>query len=198
MPFTQFVSNQYTTLPLVPTTTLCAGKTFIVTGANIGLGYEAAKHLVSFSPTRVILAVRSAKNGEEAVSKIEAETGKRGIAEVWLLDLASYDSVKSFAKKVQTLDRLDAIIENAGVAMGKWGTAEGLETSLTINVTGTFLLALLVLPKLKETAKKIGGPTHLTIVGSGVAFQVPGNFEKLDGDILDAMSVEANSKMSDR
>ncbi|KAK6344640.1 hypothetical protein TWF718_006598 [Orbilia javanica] len=198
MPFSQFVSDQYTKLPIAPTEATCANKTFIVTGSNTGLGFEAAKHLVSFSPSRVILAVRTIKNGEAARSKIEAETGKKGIAEVWQLDLSSYDSVKAFGKKVQELDRLDAIIENASVALPAWSPAEGLETTLTVNVTSTFLLAAMVLPKLKETAKKTREKTHLTVIGSGVAFMVPGRLEKVEGDILDSMGTKENSVMPDR
>ncbi|KAK6519944.1 hypothetical protein TWF506_000238 [Arthrobotrys conoides] len=198
MSFSQFVSDQYTKLPIIPTPTLCANKTFIVTGSNTGLGFEAAKHLVSLSPSRVILAVRTLKNGEAAKSKIEAETGKKGIAEVWQLDLSSYDSVKAFAKRVQGLDRLDAIIENASVALAVWDPAEGLETSLTVNVTSTFLLAALVLPKLKETARKTGEKTNLTVIGSGMAFMVPGRLEKVEGDILESIGTKKNSVMSDR
>ncbi|KAK6340067.1 hypothetical protein TWF730_001840 [Orbilia blumenaviensis] len=198
MPFTQFVSDQYTKLPIIPTTATCAGKTFIVTGANTGLGFEAAKRLVSFSPARVILAVRTIKNGDAAKAKIEAETGKKGIAEVWQLDLSSYDSVIAFGKKVQAMDRLDAIIENASVALAVWNPTEGLETTLTVNVTSTFLLAAMALPKLKETARRTGERTHLTVIGSGVAFMVPGRLEKIKGDILDSMSVEANAVMADR
>ncbi|KAK6496964.1 hypothetical protein TWF481_001943 [Arthrobotrys musiformis] len=198
MPFSQFVSDQYAKLPIVPTEALCANKTFIVTGANTGLGFEAAKRLVSFSPARVILAVRTIKNGETAKSKIEAETGKKGIAEVWQLDLSSYESVKAFGKKVQGLDRLDAIVENASVALAVWSPAEGLETTLTVNVTSTFLLAAMVLPKLEDTARKTGEKTHLTVIGSGVAFTVPGRLEKVEGDILDSMGTKEGSVMEDR
>ncbi|RVD87092.1 uncharacterized protein DFL_005337 [Arthrobotrys flagrans] len=198
MSFSRFVSDQYTKLPIISTPTLGANKTFIVTGSNTGLGFEAAKHLVSLSPSRVILAVRTLKSGEAAKSKIEAETGKKGIAEVWQLDLSSYNSVKAFAKKVQQLDRLDAIIENAGVALAVWSLTEGLEATLTVNVTSTFLLAAMVLPKLKETARKTGEKTHLTIIGSSVAFLVPGRLEKVEGDILDSMSVKENAVMGDR
>ncbi|KAK6522975.1 hypothetical protein TWF281_002402 [Arthrobotrys megalospora] len=192
-----FVTDQYTKLPIVPTKTTCAGKTFIVTGANTGLGFEATKHLVSFSPSRVILAVRSIKNGEAAKAKIEAATGKKGIAEVWQLDLSSYDSVKAFGNKVQGLGRLDAIIENASVALSVWSPSEGLETSLTVNVTGTFLLAAMVLQKLKDTAKMTGEKTHLTVIGSGAGFMAVGKLEKYEGDILDSMSVK-NTPMEDR
>ena len=104
------------------------------------------------------------------------------------MELGSYDSVKRFAEKVKGLDRVDAIIENASVALDEWTTSEGLETCLTVNVVSTFLLAVQVLPKLQDTAKRFGTETHLVVVGSGVAFEAKGEFEKIDGDILDGLN----------
>lgn len=84
------------------------------------------------------------------------------------------------------------------MALAVWSLTEGLEATLTVNVTSTFLLAAMVLPKLKETARKTGEKTHLTIIGSSVAFLVPGRLEKVEGDILDSMSVKENAVMGDR
>jgi NAD(P)-dependent dehydrogenase (short-subunit alcohol dehydrogenase family) len=190
MTFSEFVQDQRKPLPLAPTPEGCKGATFIVTGANTGLGFEAAKRLVALSSKKVILGVRSLKKGEEAKAKIEAETGIKGVAEVWHLDLTSHDSVKEFAKKVQELDRVDAVIENAGVAMGEWTTAEGLETTLTVNDVSTMLLAALVLPKLQKSGRKFGISPHLVVVGSAVAFGAEGELERIDGegDILEGLN----------
>lgn len=186
--FAGFIKDQYTTLPIIPTPQDCKGKTYIITGANTGLGYECAKHLVRLEAKRVILTARSPSKAEATKTKIEAETGITGVAEVWELELGSYDSVKRFAGKVKELDRLDAIIENASIALDTWTTSEGLETCLTVNVISTFLVALQVLPKLQDTAKRFGIETHLVVVGSGVAFEAKGEFEKIDGDILDGLN----------
>lgn len=191
----EFTKDQYAHLPIVPTPKDCNGKTYIVTGANTGLGYECAKHLVRLTAKRVILAVRSLNRGEGAKAKIEADTGIKGVAEVWHLDLSSYDSVKTFAKKVQGLERVDAIIENATIIFDKRTTSEGLETCLTVNVVSTFLLALLVLPKLEETAKKFNVVPHLVVVGSGAGFGAKGQLEKIDGDIIDGLN---KTNMSNR
>jgi NAD(P)-dependent dehydrogenase (short-subunit alcohol dehydrogenase family) len=186
--FAGFVKDQYTTLPIIPTPQDCKGKTYVVTGANTGLGYECAKHLIRLEAKKVILSARSLSKAEATKTKIEAETGTTGVAEVWELELGSYDSVKRFSEKVKGLDRVDAIIENASIALDEWTTSEGLETSLTVNVVGTFLLALKVLPKLQDTAKRFGIETHLVVVGSEVAFDAKGEFEKIDGDILDGLN----------
>jgi NAD(P)-dependent dehydrogenase (short-subunit alcohol dehydrogenase family) len=193
-----FEADQKQDLPIVATKEGCNGGTFIVTGSNTGLGYEAAKHLVQLSSAKVILAVRSTVKGEEAKTKIEADTGIKGVAEVWLLDMGSYESIKAFAKRVNGLERVDAIVENAGVALAKWTTAEGNETTIMVNVLGTMLLAGLVLPKLTETAEKYGIQPRLSIVGSGAAFSVPGALEKIQGDIIDGLNDESQAVMSER
>lgn len=77
---------------LVPTEDL-SGKTIIVTGANVGLGNEAAKHFVHLNAHRVILAVRTIKKGEAAEAEIETETNRTGVVEVYELDYSSYASV---------------------------------------------------------------------------------------------------------
>ena len=192
MSFLEFAKDQHTHLPLVPTPHDCQSATYIVTGANTGLGFECAKHLVRLSSKRVILAVRTLSKGEEAKKKIEAETGRKGVVQAWHLDLTSYNSVKDFARRVQELDRVDAIIENAGVALDKWSTAEGLETTLTVNDVSTMLLAVLVLPKLQESGLKFGTSPHLVVVGSSVAFDAKGELEKIDGDILEGLSQGIN------
>jgi NAD(P)-dependent dehydrogenase (short-subunit alcohol dehydrogenase family) len=168
-----FVKDQKAVLPTADTyASQIKGGTFIVTGSNTGLGLEAAKSFVRLHATKVILAVRSPSKGEEAKSKIEAETGITGVAEVWALDMSSYDSIIEFGKKINALERLDAIVENAAVALDKWSTADkGMETTMIVNVTGTMLLTGLVMPKLRESAEKYGVKPHLSIVGSGVAFR---------------------------
>ena len=194
-----FVADQKAELPTASAySSLIKDGTFIVTGSNTGLGYEAAKAIVAEGAAKVILAVRSQARGDEAVKKIEESTGVKGVAEVWLLDMSSFDSIVQFAERVKGLDRLDAISENAAVALDKWQVADkGHETTHMVNVLGTMLLASLVLPKLQETAKKLGRTTHLSIVGSGVAFQSDANEELQKAiasgkDIIDYFDTESN------
>jgi NAD(P)-dependent dehydrogenase (short-subunit alcohol dehydrogenase family) len=72
------------------------------------------------------MGVRNVEAGKTAKAAIEADTKTSGVAEVWELDLASYASVKAFAKRaVKELERIDAVIENAGVAMTARVMAEG-------------------------------------------------------------------------
>ncbi|KAI9851406.1 MAG: CDP-diacylglycerol--glycerol-3-phosphate 3-phosphatidyltransferase [Thelocarpon superellum] len=140
----------------------------IVTGSNVGLGLEAARHFTRLNASKVILAVRSLAKGEEAKSSIEASTRREGVLEVWQLDLGSYESVRQFVQRAQGLPRLDVVVENAGVASFGFAMVEDNERMITVNVISTFLLALMILPKLRETARKFKVEPHLVIVTSEV------------------------------
>lgn len=113
--FPTFLYNQFTIVPSIPTTD-CTGKTVIVTGANVGLGLEAARHFVSLNCEKLILACRSTAKGEAARQDIESTTGRKGVVDVWQLDLESYDSVKAFAEQAKSLKRIDVLLENAGIS----------------------------------------------------------------------------------
>lgn len=160
------VSNQLKNLPIALTADDCKGKTYIVTGANGGLGYEAAKHLVRLEAAKVILGVRNAEAGKAAKSTIETELSRKDVIEVWDLDLASYDSVKAFAEKIKGLERIDALVLNAGALISAWDVKEGNESNITINFISNFLLAVSVLPHLQAIAKKYDVKPHLVVVGS--------------------------------
>jgi NAD(P)-dependent dehydrogenase (short-subunit alcohol dehydrogenase family) len=179
------ISRQICDLPLSATTETCSGGTYIVTGAKTGLGFEAAKHLVALGAARVIMAVRNISLGEPAKAKIEAATHTNSVAEVWELELADYASVKAFAKRaVVELARIDALIENAAVAVAQRILAEGHTASLTVNVLSTFLLAVLLLPKMSESAQKFSNLPHLVVATSGVSFTYQDDWNKIKDDPL--------------
>lgn len=173
------------------------GKTVIVTGANIGLGFEAARHYVRLGAEKVILAVRSTEKGEKAKEDIERSENSKGVAEVWQLDLQSYRSVKEFAERATKLKRLDVLLENAGIATNKFKLAEENESTVTTNVVSTFLLGLLLLPKLKETAKLFNTRPHLTIVSSEVHMFTKIE-ERKNPSIFEALNDPKKARMSDR
>ncbi|KAK4902519.1 hypothetical protein LTR27_000456 [Elasticomyces elasticus] len=155
-----------------------AGKTVIVTGANTGVGYEAALKFVQQGASKVILAVRSIKKGEDARSRIEAAVGNKkgkeaGSIEVWELDMLSYPSVKAFAARAdKELARLDYAILNAGVSPAKYEQSPyGWEQALQVNVLSTTLLGLFLLPQMRRTSEITGDFTPvLEIVSSGMSY----------------------------
>ncbi|MCJ1419965.1 hypothetical protein MMC32_006321 [Xylographa parallela] len=193
--FSLMHSQMFVTMP-VPTQSF-SGQTVIVTGSNAGLGKEAANHIVRLGAEKVILAVRTISKGEAAKEYIEAKTGRKGVIEVWSLDLSSYASVQAFVKKAEMLERLDAVLENAGVLTETFSLAEGNESSITVNVISTILLALLILPKLQETASKFNITPRLTLVGSDIH-----NYSLLPAkkypDILEAMNDMSKTDMAHR
>ena len=145
-----------------------SGQTIIVTGANVGLGFEAARHFTRLNAAKVILAVRSESKGAAAKADIESTTKRSGVVEVYPLDLSSYASVKQFAAKVSELPRVDVLLENAGIAMAEYSTMEDNESTITVNVVSTFLLAVLLLPTLRKSAQEFGIVPRICIVSSGV------------------------------
>lgn len=159
-----FLKSQFKELPY-PTHDF-SGQTIIVTGANVGLGLEAARHFARLGASKVILGCRSVEKGDAAKLDIEATTHTKGVVEVWKVDLESYASVKDFCQRAGKLERLDAVVENAGIAVPIRREVEGMESTITVNVINTFLMALLLLPTLRESAIKFETVPHLTIVAS--------------------------------
>lgn len=157
-------------IPL-PTTSFL-GQTIIVTGSNTGLGLEAARHFVRLDAEVVILAVRSLEKGEAAKASIEASTKRKNVVHVWQLEMDKYDSIKSFASRCHSLERLDAVVENAGVLRNTYEASEGTEISIKINVIGTFLLALNLFPVLRKSYEKTGRTPRLVITSSSVHYNV--------------------------
>ena len=125
-----FLKEQWTALPYPEIKH--TGQTIIVTGANTGLGLEAAKHFTRLNAEKVILACRSEKKGLAAKDSIEQATGRKGVVDVWELDLSSYDSVKQFAQRAQTLKRLDILLNNAGIAREFRETIADNESHITV------------------------------------------------------------------
>jgi NAD(P)-dependent dehydrogenase (short-subunit alcohol dehydrogenase family) len=161
----EFAENQWNPLPYPEAD--FTGMTVIVTGANVGLGFHAACHFVRLGAAKVILACRSREKGNQAKADIEASCPTRnGVVEAWQLDLSSFNSVKSFCIRALQMQRLDIVVENAAVMRPDFVAAEGYESTITVNVISTFLMALLLLPIMRKTSQQFGVQPHLVIVSS--------------------------------
>jgi len=124
-----------------------SGRTAVVTGANSGVGFEAALELAGHG-AHVILACRDPDRGASALARVRA----RGSAELGLLDLADLSSVRTFAAGVA--GPLDLLVNNAGVmAIPRRETVDGFEMQFGTNhlghfaLTGLLLAALLACPR---------------------------------------------------
>ncbi|KAH6695373.1 hypothetical protein F5X68DRAFT_227354 [Plectosphaerella plurivora] len=163
-------SNLCVSLPVPEATSTISEETIIVTGANTGLGYESSLHLLRIGVGKLIMAVRDRKKGEAAREALLHATGREPASiEVWIVDMSNYASVRDLAARASQLPRLDAVLANAGVAPRTFYEAEGSEQTLTINVIATFLLFLLVLPKLREAPR----PGRFVIPNSALHYVAP-------------------------
>lgn len=144
-------------------------RTVIVTGGSGGLGKEITKHIVLLGASKVILACRNTAKGEENKAAIVKTLKCRPeILEVWSLDLESPVSVKKFVDCVKGLPRLDVLINNAGMQTIQFRVAYDTEKTIAVNFIGTFLLAIQLIPKMRETAKIYSVTPHMTFTGSAL------------------------------
>ena len=126
-----------------------SGKSFLVTGANTGIGRVTAMELAGRGAT-VTLAGRSEERTRPVLDEIAAA---RGSASFLHLDLGDLASVAAAAKSL--LDsgaRLDVLVNNAGIAGPRGLTRDGFELTWGTNHLGPFLFTLLLLPLLRKSA----------------------------------------------
>ena len=145
-----------------------AGSTILVTGANSGIGLEAAR-MFARRGARVVLACRSLDKGREALASL---TG--GPHELLRLDLADLASVRAAATEVRDrIGRLHVLVNNAGVmALPRATTADGFEMQFGTNHLGHFALTGLLLDQIEDHGRVV-------TVSSGVHW-----FGRLDFDDL--------------
>ncbi len=128
------------------------GKTFLITGANTGIGFEAAAVLAGRG-ARVLLGCRSVEKGRQAVQRITAAHSGADV-EVVELDLAHLDSVRRAAAEVAAESRLDGLVNNAGIMnTPRMATRDGFEAQFGVNHLGHFALTALLLENLEATPR---------------------------------------------
>jgi NAD(P)-dependent dehydrogenase (short-subunit alcohol dehydrogenase family) len=127
-------------------------RTVVVTGANSGLGLVTAR-VFAQAGARVVLAVRDTERGEAAAAQLVGST------EVRRLDLASLESVRSFAEQWE--GPLDILVNNAGVmAIPLARTSAGFEMQIGTNHLGHFALTNLLLPHLTDRVVTLSSINH--------------------------------------
>ncbi|SEI88578.1 NAD(P)-dependent dehydrogenase, short-chain alcohol dehydrogenase family [Cyclobacterium xiamenense] len=167
-------------------------RVIVVTGANAGLGYETTLALAK-KGARVVMACRSsskARTAREALLK-EAPNAELDILE---LDLSSLQSVRNMAAKFQaSYDRLDVLINNAGVMMPPYTrTEDGFELQFMSNYLGHFLLTGLLLPSILKTPA-----SRIVSLSSIIHKRGQINFEDLQSEkSYSAQNAYAQSKLA--
>lgn len=154
-----------------------SGRTAIVTGANSGIGLEAAR-LLAEKGADVVLACRNVSKAESAVAAIR-ESAPAARVRVSPLDLASLASVHEFAARMRSeLSRVDLLINNAGVmAIPRMTTSDGFEMQLGTNYLGHFALTGLLLEWVEKSSAG-----RVVTVSSGVHHYGRIDFDDLMGE----------------
>jgi NAD(P)-dependent dehydrogenase (short-subunit alcohol dehydrogenase family) len=156
------------------------GRPVLITGANSGIGYEAALELAR-NGAEVILPARSLQKADDAITRIRGSVPRAKLIP-GLLDLASLGSVRAFAAFIAGNfpgESLDLLINNAGV-MGvprRELTVDGYERQFATNYLGPFLLTALLYPHLKRRPG-----TRIVTVSSGIANQGKIEFDNLQSE----------------
>jgi NAD(P)-dependent dehydrogenase (short-subunit alcohol dehydrogenase family) len=143
-------------------------KTFIVTGANTGIGKITALELAKQN-ARVILACRSKEKTERVLEEIRREVPNAQVEYIHL-DLGDQTSVRSCAKEL--LDRntpIHGLINNAGLAGQRGQTKDGFEVQFGTNHLGHYLFTRLLLDRIIES-----GPARIVNVASASHYQAKG------------------------
>ncbi len=128
------------------------GRVVVVTGANSGVGFFTSEQLAR-AGAHVILACRNEQRAQAALVAIRGRVIGAS-AEFLRLDTADGDSVRAAAEALLKRDRIDAIVENAGMVhppAKRETDALGNELVLSTNVLGHFILTALLYPTLKAT-----------------------------------------------
>ena len=141
-----------------------------MTGANTGLGFDAAKHFLRLRAARLVISVRSLDKGNEARAQLmRAFPESKANIDVLLLDMNSYQSIRDFANRIiANYEKLDVAVLNAGMMNRTYRVSpEGWEETLQVNTLATTLLAILLLSKLRASPNGLE-PAHMVIVSSGM------------------------------
>ena len=140
------------------------GHVAVVTGANSGIGWHTALELAR-ACGEVILTVRSEDKGRAAVEGIRRLL-PRARVRAEMLDLASLQSVRAFAERMEREPHLDLLVNNAGVMAlpTREVTEDGFERQFGTNYLGPFALTGLLLPLLRRS-----GSPRIVTVSSGAA-----------------------------
>ncbi|AMX03811.1 SDR family oxidoreductase [Microbulbifer thermotolerans] len=133
------------------------GKTFVITGATAGAGFEATRVLLS-KGAKVVMMNRNADKSAAAIARLKQELGTDAQVTFVQMDLAVLDSVREAAAKIMArVHRIDALICNAAIAQvaRQEITVDGFESQLGVNHFGHFLLCGLLFERIEASGGRI-------------------------------------------
>ncbi|NNE07411.1 MAG: SDR family oxidoreductase [Gemmatimonadetes bacterium] len=134
-----------------------AGKTYLITGANAGAGFQASRILLS-KGAKVVMLNRSAGKSTAALKDLKEEFGADADVGFVRMDLAELASVREAAVEVlRTVPRIDALICNAAIAQvpTRKFTKDGFESQLGTNHYGHFVLCGMLFDRIEESKGRV-------------------------------------------
>ncbi|WGW05987.1 SDR family oxidoreductase [Tropicibacter oceani] len=137
--------------------TSLAGKTYVITGANAGAGFQAARILLTRG-AKVVMLNRSAERSTAAIKDLKQEFGAQADVSFVRMDLSDLSSVRAAAQQVlDTVPRIDALICNAAIAQvpSRQLTVDGFESQLGTNHYGHFVLCGMLFDRIEEAEGRI-------------------------------------------
>ncbi|KAG7284433.1 hypothetical protein NEMBOFW57_010806 [Staphylotrichum longicolle] len=145
------------------------------------------------------------REGPRARRDLLASTGRDdddAAVEVWPLDMDDYTSIRTFAARAETeLTRLDGVLANAGIMTRQFqrgGGGDGHERTLNVNVIGTFLLCLLLLPKMRASGRETGWACRFVVPNSALHYLAPVGELEGEGSIIERLDDPDRADMAGR
>jgi len=165
------------------------GKVYIITGGTAGIGFGITAQILQHSPAKIYLLSNKEEHADEAIEALQ-KYGDISKIQWKKCDLNNLKQVDSVAKELaQTLERVDALICNAGIGVGPYSLSEdGIESHMQINFIAQFHLTMTLLPLLQRTpesrlvlqSSELHRPVGSVGADSKVSFE---NVQELNRDI---------------
>ncbi|ANB22215.1 oxidoreductase [Alteromonas stellipolaris] len=133
------------------------GKTFLITGANTGAGFQATRILLS-KGANVVMLNRNPSKSEAAMAQLKSEFGDEAKVSFIQLDLAELASVRRASKEIlEKVPKIDALVCNGAIAQiaTQKLTVDGFESQLGVNHYGHFLLCGLLFERIEPSEGRI-------------------------------------------
>jgi len=129
-----------------------SGKVYIITGGTAGIGFGIAAHILQHNPEKLYLLSKKEEHAEEAQEELK-KYGDVGKVEWKKCDLEDLKQTDEVAKELKSkLERLDALICNAGLGVGPYAlTKDGIDSHMQVNFISQFHLSMTLLPLLQST-----------------------------------------------
>lgn len=128
--------------------------TYVITGASDGIGLECASQVAAADPgCRLVLVGRNPSHAAAAVARVRAEQPSCRVDSL-LCDLSDQAAVRRLAEDLlATCERIDVLVNNAGAVFARRTlTSDGIESTLSVNHLGGFLLTELLLERLMDSS----------------------------------------------